>query len=266
MRLVVTDEVHSVADGRVLELERTYDEISAGLEGSFESERVSGSATSTGSCEVEGSTVTFRWNGDEGLYEATGEELDDDVLEELVFDLDCTALLPNDAVTEGDEWTIDPEDFQDMLDPWDQLPWTWASSSEVPPAEGEVEPDVEVAESEGGVTAVFEGLRTEGGVQVAVIALDGTIEVDRNTDMSHEDGYGLVEGHTESRETLEVAGKALWNVTEGRLRSLEVEVGFSAESSLRSVFQGGGQEFEMEVESTTEGTRRLTVSIEEREQ
>ncbi len=117
--LVVIDVVQAVEDDRVLKLERTYDTISNEMAQSKESDfGGSQEMTSSGSSELEGYSVLFEWDEE---YIASSEDVDDDLLEDLIYDYDFAVFLPDGDVSEGDEWEIDIESFQKITKPWDGL-------------------------------------------------------------------------------------------------------------------------------------------------
>ena len=260
-RMVVTDTVRSADDGRTLELERAYDRVSLELEGQstidlpFQPEPVTMNSDSNLSSKVEGATVTFAWNDREEGYVATSAALDQDLLDKLAFDLDCAALLPPSAASEGDEWTIAAGDFRAMLDPWHELPWDVAGS------ENRLDPGVRVEQTRGQVTATLAELRDDGDNRLAVIPLKGAIHISREVNSKHELPEGVLTGRWESNEELDVTGKALWNVTAARLHSLEVDVEFSFEGTGNKVTDQGDQSFETNNKRVRDGTTRLSVTI-----
>jgi hypothetical protein len=265
-KLVVTDRVISAEDGRILRLERTYEEVASEGENYVEFGDQSHESSQSGSSEIEGATVAFEWDEDEEEYLTESDDVSDDALEELLFDLDFTLLLPDGDVEEGDEWSLDPDGYRSVMDVWEGLPWEYENSDGETTSSSDEEggdvPEPETDESEDGELVVtFTGTRDEDGVTVAVLSLSGEIEADRTMDMTHEFEQGSTEVHSETSESREISGEALWNLESGHLLSLVIEVELSASGTSDNTTVFGDQEFEMESEMQRDGTITLTVSF-----
>ncbi len=260
--LVVTDEIQAVVGDRITKLSRTFDEISCEGESSVEAFGHSQDVSGSGSCEVEGSTVVFEWDKDDEEYVATSDEVDGDVLAELVFDYEFTALLPDDEVVEGDEWNVDIEAFRLLSDPWKGLPWGPDSSdgeSFEERSDDQEEPEIDDQE-EGEIVASFAGTREVDGVILAIIVLEGELELERTVDATSEREQGSTTWHSESSVTSTLEGEALWDLEAGRLHSMEVDLESSMTSTTHTTFIFGDREFETDYECDRERTKTFSVS------
>lgn len=256
--LVVSDELQAVEDGRVTRLARTYEAAEIEMESSFSFGDDSRDDSRSVSCDLDGATVLFEWDEDEQAYAASSDEADDEVVDRLVFDFDFTALLPTDSVAEGDEWEIDLEDFRAAIDPWRGLPW----DTEGPDAGDDDEPAGGLPEGvteEGHVTATFTGLRDEDGVSLAVVTLEGEVEIETDRDVFSESERGSRSMHITGLETRTLGGRAIWNLEGGYLQSLELEFESTGESTTEGTIRRGDREFEIESDSESETTTLLTI-------
>ena len=143
------------------------------LMGEEEAQSPNGSGTS----ELEGSTVVFTWNDDDGEYELSfpeGEEGDAELLEGLTEDMDFRALLPDGELSEGESYDIDLAGLVDVMAPGGDL----KIEMEVDGADGAaMGPDPAMMSDfrqffedvvEGSATGKFVEMRDVDGVNVAV--------------------------------------------------------------------------------------------------
>lgn len=260
--LVVTDRVVAHEDERVTKLERTFDEISVETESAHDFGGQTSDFTSSADSELSDETVVFVWDEDEEEYVVESEDADDDLLVDLKYDYDFVALLPGDDVDEGDEWEIELEDFEAMMNPWDGVPLEWErSDGEVVEASADsegVEPEIDESK-DGEITARYAGTREVDGVTYAVIEIEGEIDTERTVDFSREDDRTSSTSHQETSETRTIEGVALWQVEGGHLHSLEIEFELSGSETMESTFRFGDREFNNESETDVSGTTTLTV-------
>ncbi len=260
--LTVTDAYESVSDERITKLTRTFDRIESSSENAFEFGGNQQEMSNTGSSDVEDATVVFEWDEDDEEYVAESEDVDDDVLDELPFDLDFTALLPDDEVEEDDEWEIDGETFKTMLSPWEGIPWTYDQSDGESFSDDGDQPEPEIEETvDGEVVVTFAGTRDEDGVTVAIITLEGEIQTDRTIDASREFEQGSSTSHQEVSETRTIEGEALWNLDAGHLHSIEIRYETDATGTMESSFQFGDREFNNESDMEQSGSTKFTASF-----
>ena len=206
----------------------------------------------------------FVWDEDEEEYVAESDDVDDDLLEDLKYDYDFVALLPGEDVDEGDEWEIELEDFEAMMNPWNGVPLEWERSDgevvEAPADREGVEPEIDESK-DGEITARYAGTREVDGVTYAVIEIEGEIDTERTVDFSREDDRTSSTSHQEMSETRTIEGEALWHVEGGHLHSLEIEFGLSGSETMESTTRFGDREFNNESETDVSGTTTFTVSF-----
>jgi len=256
--LVVTDEVQAAKDGRATKLRRTYNELSS--KHSYEFQGPPYEMSETVSSDLEGATVTFEWSEDEQEHVATSDEVTADVLEELRYDLDFEALLPSGDVSDGDEWEVDPNAFAELMNPWHDIPWELDSAEQ----EGTVIDAPEVDESrDGEVTATYVGTREVDGVTLAVVTLEGKIEVETTVDGSSDGGPGSATLHQEWTARRSIEGELLWSVAGGHLHSLRIVSEEESEGSSEDNFSFLGEDFRSESRRKMTSTSIFTVSIEQ---
>jgi hypothetical protein len=191
-----------------------------------------------GPSELEGLTVVFTWDEDEGGYSVEFDEEsdgDDELLDGLTEAMDLRGMLPDGEVSEGDTWDIEPSVLLEAFAP--------CGSVKIRPEElanmmGMNSPQPSPAEMlgdfEGDITAEFEGIRDEDGTRVAVINL--SIDVDTAKDMTEfmeemMDEMEMPEGmeidmDIESMDMefeFKGEGQLLWNLETGLVYSLTVE-------------------------------------------
>jgi hypothetical protein len=255
--LVVVDEYEAVDEQRVTRLVRTYEEISGESENRMTFGDRENESSGTISSDVEGATVAFTWDEDDEEYRPSSDDLDDEVLPRLLFDLDFTALLPEGEVEEGDSWSLDGETYQVVMDPWGELPYDYETSDgqTIP---GKAEDDEFAPETDeshdGELVVTFAGTREEDGVTVAVLELEGELETERTVAFSRETERGQFSTHSEIHETRTLSGEALWDLEAGHLSSLELEVEVHGEEHSVRVMQFGEGEREFESDSVRDGT------------
>ncbi|MFT7485179.1 MAG: hypothetical protein ACI9F9_001026 [Candidatus Paceibacteria bacterium] len=109
----VTDEYVKSGSNRMQSLLRTYDDLS--LEVGVESD--SQDVEKFG--DLEGSTVSFKWDDESDEYTKSFHESEGDeaILEALEADMDFLALLPEGEVSEGDTWEVKGEGLHSIFFP-----------------------------------------------------------------------------------------------------------------------------------------------------
>lgn len=263
-RLVVTDRVVAHEDERVTKLERTFDEVSMKAEGASDIGGQTRDFSFSADSELRDETVVFVWDEHDEEYVAESEDVNDDLLENLKYDYDFVALLPGEDVDEGEEWEIEFEDFEAMMNPWDGVPIEREhSDGEVvePSADSErVEPEIDESK-DGKITARYAGTREVDGVTYAIIEIAGEIETEQTVEISRENDQTSSTGHVERSETRTIKGEALWHVVGGHLHSLEIEFDVSRSTTTETTFRIGDREFNKESETDESRTTNLTVAF-----
>lgn len=260
-RIVVTDELQEVEDGRPLRLRRTFDELGRSVVYSSPEQDEDVEREST--CDLEGSSVILRWDPDEEAYVAEadeGESIDEDVLADLIEDMDLRQLLPDHEVEPGDEWQVPVDAYARLMWPGGFLRF---HEEDEEYDEAEAASDREMVENlEGSGKVVFEELRTEDGVSVAVLKV--SFEVDSRATRSIE-GRGGREAERTVTIHRELEGTVYWDVEAGHLRSGQLEADAEIEeATVGTMVNREGDEFELSQTNVFSGSISYTIEIEER--
>ena len=212
-RIVVTDEILEVEDGRPLELVRTFDELSQ--ESTFRTSENDGGEEfeRTLVSDLEGVTVRFLWDEDAEAYfaePADQDDLDDDVLDWLLEDMDLRLVLPDEEVEVGDTWEIDPAAYLSVMWPGGLLDFYDEDEEEGVDTREIDEGSIENLEGEG--EATLDEIREEDGVQLAVISI--SLEIETQSFMEFEDAEGreTYQAYASSRD---IGGIVYWDLERG---------------------------------------------------
>jgi len=265
-RIVVTDTLGAVADGRPTELVRKFDELSQSDASSNGEEE----ATSSLESALQGRSVRFRWDEEAGRYQASAaddDELDDDVATWLAEDMDLRLVLPAHEVEVGDDWELDPKLY---------LAFMWPSGLLGFHVEGEEADESSdsfsrqtIERLEGTGTARLEEVRDEDGTRVAVLHVE--LEVKTGSDsvvpaLEHEGEVVRPELTVEVEIERTVEGTILWDLEHGHALSAELTCEASRQQTRSWTMTGekDGEEVSVDVEESLlyEGTIRYTASIE----
>jgi hypothetical protein len=222
-RLVVEDRQVRVEDGRSLEFTREYKELDARRTLQTTTVEEEDTVLATDTCDVEGRTVRFLWNGDGYDRTFTDEPAKGEVesrpvakpvdgaLTGLAADMDLLAFLPTDPVAVGAEWSVAFERFRDVLRPGGRLSCT----TEPPEGAGERELSEAVWDSlAGDVVARYAG-RDE---QVSRITFRGTFSGSGEKKIAQ---TGMTGRRMTSR--MQVEGELVWDRGHGCARRLTMK-------------------------------------------
>lgn len=264
--LVVLDRFGATEDGRVQGLTRTFESLSASRlsstpEGDEEEEMAS---------ELDGSTVVFSWDGDDEEYTvafAEDESGDEELLEELDFDMDCSFLLPEEEVEVGDSWELDVELSERITNLAGELHLEVVDLDEE--YEDPMEELMEEASDnvEGEFTATLQAMTEEEGRSFAVIELvaDTVGEAEGSEDISEEGPDGsTLEGETATRVEVSTVfeGILLWDLEAGRMHALDIEAEITLLNVNDQSLDFGEFQLEVHQELTFEGTSTLNIVTE----
>lgn len=278
---VVSDEYIALAAGQPKKLSRTYDAVGSELEMdvvmNMMGEEESQSPNGSGSSELEGSTVIFTWNDEDGEYELSfpeGEEGDADLLENLSEDMDYRALLPEGELAEGESYDIDLLGLVDVMAPGGDL----KIEMEVDGAQAGMGPDPAMMSDfrqffedavEGSATGKFVEMRDVDGTSVAVIELE--MEVAASADMSDmaAEAMGGEELPAEMSidrmdltMSFEGTGELLWNVAAGHAHSLSLQADLEIGMDMAMGMDMGGQSMDLGMEMAMSGTIKSSMETE----
>ena len=249
--VVFTDRYVRTADGRVLELVRTFDELSEEHTGT---QTMSGQGmddeaeTSTeADSELEGESVRFTWDADDEAYgvdfERGEDGGDDHLLEGLVASADLTAFLSEDEVGQGDRWTVPAEAFAELFQPSGDVAMEFSGDE----ADTYNSDDVEF-EFDGELDVKYASSHARGGQELAVLSIEGEVELSIEVPTTL-DAIPVVDGTAMQtlvhKMTLE--GELVWNLSAGHAVSIELGGPVEAEMHLVKDADNPGPTFESTV-------------------
>jgi hypothetical protein len=239
--VVVEDVFHAMGDGRPNRLERTFETIESTM-GMTMSGPVSQSQDTESSSELEGETVLFTWNEDEGDYDVAfdGGEGDPDLLDDLHEDMDVRALLPDGETAVDESWEVELTDLGGLMQPGGNLHYR-------PDGANLSEEDMKMfedmfsdfgadlaSELEGSCTCTYKGQREIDGTQVAEIEVEieivSTLSLaslaeqifDKIAEQSGGEMPDISLDTAEMNIDVEGTGTLLWNVERGLMHSLQI--------------------------------------------
>jgi hypothetical protein len=234
------DEYKACAGGRPTILRRNYEEASLHVDVTSRqgngSDAIGRDAIDAKS-PFEGMQVQFTWVPEEKGYGKlyTAKEGDEGFLPFLTEDLDVRAVLPDHAVSVGDEWTIDPALLVDWVAPGGYLPMQFQRKKDdrfvrtLNLGVGGGLTMVFGGDVKGKVTARYEGKETQGDASLAVIALTVDVATERDQTQAAQNMLSadeLLEGNRVRRSAVQwkmvAEGKARWNTALNRFESLEI--------------------------------------------
>ena len=278
----ISDEYISVRAGMPLEIERTFDSLSMDTEMAMEIDMMgqvqSEEIPTTASSELEGTTVTFKWDADEEEYVITftDGEGDEDLLEGLTADMDFRSLLPDGEVDVDDQWEVDIPAFAAVLAPGGNLKLIpenvdagmMGMNSNFGSTSDWFQEDVE-----GQVIATFTGTReSDDGVALAVIEI--TVEIENAVDMTDMMLEAMDEAdlppevqdmeidHMDIEVAIEAEATLMWNLEEGRAESFELSGDFEFIMDMGMAISTQGMEMEMEQVMEMSGTMTISATFE----
>ncbi len=169
----IVDRYVAVAEGRPTRLQRTFRSLESGGTsrvdmGEMGSEESDSNATSA----LEGKAVVFTWDdGDYDVRWAEGHDGDAELLDGLTEDMDFRTLLPGREVSEGDTWTIAPNDLIPVLAPGGNLGFKADGMDSMGMGGMDMSLPEMIGELRGRASGEFMGVREIGGRRVAVMRL-----------------------------------------------------------------------------------------------
>ena len=257
-RIVVTDELDEIEDGRPTDLTRTFVELVQESTDATEDEEYESSSSS----DLEGLSVRFLWDEDDESYYAEAvdddDDLEDDVLAWLAGDMDFLEYLPDGEVSEGDEWDLDASAYLAIMWPGGLLGFYDDGDVEIDPFNVAVDRQV-VENLTGSGTATLEELRDEDGESVAVISIELDVETWALEDREVEGG----EVTYDIEINREIEGELVWNLDRGRLDTATFDAVAGMVRTVSWTAETEDGDIDVEQEERYEGTIAYEVEFEE---
>ena len=228
---VVTDRIAAVADGRPVELHRTFDSVE--LQSREELEMYGEVTTSEGKATspYEGQELHITWSEDEEAYAMVLVE-DDEVVEGLREDMDLRGFLPTGEVEEGDSWELEAEVLLGLFYPGGDLALEWEGDD----LQGQPFTEDQLT---GKVEARFAGIQDDGQ---ALIEITGEVRTATSAEGNLEH-IPVAEGTATitTEDTFELDGRLYWNLETGHMDSLELDAATRTEHvTMKDPGQPGG--------------------------
>ena len=231
--IILNDTYETVEGRRATKLTRVFEELTRSREQVTEEETMSFEETS----ELEGLSVTFRWDEDEEAYTPRftdeDESADEELLEELFADADMLGFLPTDEVEEGDSWSVELDDYRRLFSPSGELTFL---DEEDEPTRDDIDEQID-ENLEGEIECTFKGIEEVDDVRMAVIEF--TIELDSEGETSEEMEVedDEIDSATQSRIInidSEYEGSLYFNLATGHVASVSLvgESNFSVEEAM----------------------------------
>ncbi|HUR28263.1 MAG TPA: hypothetical protein VM509_08745 [Planctomycetota bacterium] len=211
-----SDEIEDAEDGGPTKIVRTFVDIGGNRSRSVKvPERDVREDTSELETELEGKRVVLERKGSSwtAKWAEDDEKTDAKLLEGLDGDVDLRAFLPDKSVSEGDTWSVEPSAFKNLQRPSGRL--SRHGKGEDPAEQNRFEAMLDDS-IDGKITAKFSGVREEGGVRVAVIAINAELRVHGTQEIDGGEA-GQIKNEIALSYTLE--GEILWETSAGFAQS-----------------------------------------------
>ncbi len=257
----VVDTYLRVDGGKPLELTRLFKSV----ESAYDVGEESGSEATE---ELEGRTIRFVWNEDEGIYEVSvldeDEDVDEQTLNVLGEDMDFRSVLPGRSVADGDTWSLEGERVWKVLMPGIDLVKRM-NSADVPPEALPVmtffEQQVERLNDGLVFDCEYRGTREVDGVRVGVIDIkvEGMLESDlvpmiEEMLSQNEMPVPVLIEYGDVEFELIGTGELLWNLEGGHMHSFQLDSDVTLFLDASASVDGGQGEQEFEVSFEFSGT------------
>jgi hypothetical protein len=274
----VTDTIVEMRADAPKVLKRTFDKLSGDGSMSMTMPQMGDNSTEmSASSELEGKTVKFAWNEEEGQFDITydGGEGDAELLEKLVEDMDLRDLLPGKEVAVGDTWAPEPNALRGLVAPGGSLAMKPKSEEG---GMGGFGPGMDRtgdlasmlnADFEGKVSAEYKGIRDVEGAKLGEIlitfdvktAMDLTDEV---ADMAQDMPEGMGSMEVE-RMDIEFSWKGeatiLWDVASGHVANAEAHGDQTMRVDSGMKMSMGGQNMSIETAMEMSGKVDTTLKV-----
>lgn len=277
----VTDQIVEMRTGAPKVLKRTFDKLSGDGNVSMSMPQMGDNSTEmSAKSELEGKTVKFTWNEDEGEFAPSFDESEGDaeLLEKLDEDMDLREFLPKGEVAAGDTWEPAPSALRAMIAPGGGLALIPEAPDEGVQGFG---PGMDRmgdlssmmgGDFEGAVNAEYKGVRDVDGAKLGEIHV--TFDISTSMDLTDEVS-GMADKMPEGMGSMEIdhldvefgwKGEAtlLWDVATGHIASAEAhgDVTTRMDSGMNLSMGGRDMSIETTFEMSGKVDSKLTVTRE----
>jgi len=232
--VTLNDEVLAVADGRITKLRRSFSELERTRAQSGDGPEGPQSHEEGGESELDGAAVVFSWDEEEEGYSVAfdeDEDGDEELLEDLYFDVYLTEFLPGGAVSVDDTWEVDVSAWNQLDDPSGDLQIVFESDSE-----DDEESDTRqqyIDNLDGEIVCTLNEVIEEDGVRVALIGvtIDASTTSSKGEDVDDQGVTGTINEDVEIAFVYE--GTIRWNLSAGHAMGFELsgEITYEVDSS-----------------------------------
>lgn len=262
--MTTTDTYVKSADGKPLELTRTFDDLSLKTEAGDESNEDADVDA------FEGKTARFRWNEEKKDYAKSWTEPgpDEKALEGLHPDMDVACLLPSGKVEEGDTWEVKGEELVGLFFPGGLFP----SKADDANASAGLEAEKLLAQLEEKmkaftVTCTYKGAHEEGKDQVGEIAFhyDGSVDLDLGEliadAISGSGGEDVPDFEMKTAMKMKGEGTVDWLLGAGRLHAMKMKSELGLTIDAKASMEQQGQSLDIEAHFSASGTGDWDLSV-----
>jgi hypothetical protein len=250
---VISDEYVKCAEGRPVELKRTFEELSVknvqsgGPDPDAEPQKIEKES------ELASKVVVFKWNDKKEEYVAAFEDGkgDEELLKNLDADLDFLEFLPKKDAKEGDEWELDGAKARALMNPGGDLKM---KSKEGDDEEGSEMQDELRDNVKGKLTLTHKGTKEEGDAKFVVIEFKGELET--SGDRESEEG-----GVTALSVKLTVTGEITWDMVHDHVHSVRMDGKDDTLYSMTADVEFGEEKHKLEQKFTFEGTVKFALEL-----
>ena len=254
LRMQIQDHFVRSGGGRALELIRTFASMEASMEAMGESQDMDGSD------ELEGKSVRFVWNEDEGDYDVSYHECegDESTLQSIGADMDLSVLLPGKSVSVGDVWTVPAEEIGSVLTFGSKLEDDESGDEMAMLLKEAMSGQFEAMLQAFKVSCEYQGEREVDGAKVGVIGLtlvgEGELDLEpmiRAALDAQEMPVEIDVSFDSASLSLSIEGKGelLWNLERGLLHAFDMGADMELVADLDVAVDAQGESHEMQAEA-----------------
>lgn len=223
-KFVVTDTYEKCAGDRIESLKRTYESLAKGRTDKTQDQKGADvSKVLRETCDLEGQTVTFKWNAEKKTYEMSFDGADEgahdeELLRDLELDMDYREFLPDDDVEPGVKWERDFADLKThLLRPGGDLPF----HTDTPMRSFDLRMRNAVWDAtQGKIELELGPVTEEDGQKLGHIKFRGTTLTEAALDAEPDERGPKLPSRYEVRDEQQIEGELVWDLGAARARSI----------------------------------------------